>query len=161
TIGKSFTLERNRIVSFDEEHFKARRGKDWDELVLYTERGMVRIRSLFYTDYKEIKDVLTKDLIKHKNKRIAENNRVITNTLQSSTVLIALGVVCSFSPIQILFHITNVYLEGDEEEAQLNILSEGTFYLLITCVIVFLGLGFMQYKKYKRLLKEMEILEKF
>ena len=159
--GKSFTLERNRIVSFDEEHFKARRGKDWDELVLYTERGMVRIRSLFYTDYKEIKDVLTKDLIKHKNKRIAENNRVITNTLQSSTVLIALGVVCSFSPIQILFHITNVYLEGDEEEAQLNILSEGTFYLLITCVIVFLGLGFMQYKKYKRLLKEMEILEKF
>lgn len=162
-IGKGWEIERKKLISFNEEHMKTRRrtGKEWDELVLYTDKGFFRIVSSSYGDYEKIKEILTRELPKHANKVIDAKSKELNESLWASRILVALGIACIISPIEIILSLMNAYLTGNEEGAQLNILSEVTFYLLILCFAAFLFIGFRLWKKYKRLLNEMGIREKF
>ncbi|WP_340239196.1 hypothetical protein [Emticicia soli] len=159
-VGKEFVIERQRIVSFDEEHFKTvyRPRKEWDELVLYTDKGFVKITSFSYDDYEKIKEILTHDLPKRINKEINLKNKSLNEALIESRILITLGIAFALGPMLVVVDVLSHFFEGN---TQIYRLHEASFYLLTLSFVGFAYAAYKRRRKYKSLLREMGVRAKF
>ncbi len=141
-------IERKKIVSFYETHLKRRtRGgyRDYNELTLYTEKNRILISSEVYIEYKQLKQILTKDLPIAIDKSIIEKDSDLYLAITIIVISLIISILC------IYYLITN-WLESESEEWY-NRLS----YLAIIGCISSIILGIKSWKKYKRLLDEIKI----